>query len=173
MTPRYTKIAMCACLAFFAFLVVFTNLTDYAGNWPFVEHVLGMDTTFRDPATAYRAIASPLVWKLGYAGIILGEAATFCLLSAAAWQMFAARRASARTFNRSKSLLHLGALAGFLVWFLGFMAVGGEWFLMWQSATWNGQQAAFRFYATILLVLIYVMQPDEELEEKQKSQIGI
>jgi hypothetical protein len=43
---------------------------------------------------------------------------------------------------------------GFLVWFFGFMVIGGEWFQMWQSPLWNGQQAAFRFYLTILAVLI-------------------
>lgn len=59
--------------------------------------------------------------------------------------------------------MHLAATAGFLVWFVGFMAVGGEWFGMWQSATWNGQEPAFRFYVTMLLVLIYVIQPDGEL----------
>jgi predicted small integral membrane protein len=42
-------------------------------------------------------------------------------------------------------MLHLGALAGFLVWFTGVMVVGGEWFPMWQSADWNGVHAAFRF----------------------------
>jgi Predicted small integral membrane protein (DUF2165) len=49
------------------------------------------------------------------------------------------------------------------VWFFGFMVVGGEWFSMWQSAMWNGQEAAFRFYMTILAVLIFVNQPDGEL----------
>ena len=56
-----------------------------------------------------------------------------------------------------------GATAGFLVWFFGFMVVGGEWFLMWQSDTWNGQEAAFRFYMAILGVLIFVNQPDRDL----------
>jgi predicted small integral membrane protein len=55
-----------------------------------------------------------------------------------------------------------GALIGFMVWFTGFMVVGGEWFAMWQSQIWNGQQAAFRFYATLLGVLIYVGQPEPE-----------
>jgi len=50
---------------------------------------------------------------------------------------------------------------GFLVWFFGFMVIGGEWFQMWQSSQWNGQQPAFRFYLTILAVLIFVMQKDE------------
>jgi len=49
-------------------------------------------------------------------------------------------------------------------WFFGFIVVGGEWFLMWQSDAWNAQDAAFRFYMTILGVLIFVNQPDRELE---------
>jgi predicted small integral membrane protein len=52
---------------------------------------------------------------------------------------------------------------GFLVWFLGFMVIGGEWFAMWQSDTWNGQDAAFKFYMTILAVLIFVKLPDQDL----------
>jgi predicted small integral membrane protein len=162
MIARYSKIAMVLSLAAFAFLVAFTNVTDLGGNAPFVQHVLSMDTTFRDPDVAYRAINLPWVWRLAYALIITGEALTCLLFALSGVRMFAARHAAARDFNRSKELVHLGALAGFLVWFLGFMAIGGEWFLMWQSPTWNGQEPAFRFYVTILLVLIYVIQPDGE-----------
>ena len=160
MIARFVKIAMTACLAAFALLVAFTNVSDYAGNAPFVRHVLSMDTTFRDPAVAYRAIEGPWIWRAGYALIIAGEALTGLLFAAAAVALFSARRASAEAFDRAKGLVHLGALSGFLVWFLGFMTIGGEWFLMWQSPTWNGQEAAFRFYVTMLLVLIYVAQPE-------------
>ena len=55
------------------------------------------------------------------------------------------------------------------MWFFGFMAVGGEWFSMWQSPTWNGQEAAFRFYMTILAVLIFVNQPDGELSASSRQ----
>ena len=51
----------------------------------------------------------------------------------------------------------------YVVTALGFLVVGGEWFQMWQSKTWNGQEAAFRFIACIGLVLIFVNQPDGEL----------
>lgn len=78
----------------------------------------------------------------------------------AAWQLFAARNAAAADFSVAKRWVHLAALSGFLVWFLGFLAIGGEWFEMWQSPTWNGQEPAFRFYMTMLAVLIYVNQPD-------------
>jgi predicted small integral membrane protein len=48
---------------------------------------------------------------------------------------------------------------GVLVWFFGFMEIGGQWFQMQQSPLWNGEQAAFRLYLTA--VLIFVMQEDE------------
>jgi predicted small integral membrane protein len=47
-----------------------------------------------------------------------------------------------------------GPAAEFLVWFVAFLAVEGEWFAMWQSQLWNGRQRAFRILASILLVLI-------------------
>jgi predicted small integral membrane protein len=44
------------------------------------------------------------------------------------------------------------------------LAIGGEYFAMWQSTMWNGQEAAFSFYLTLLAVLIFVNQPDAELQ---------
>jgi len=40
--------------------------------------------------------------------------------------------------------------------------VGGEWFLMWQSPNWNGQQAAFRMFTVVGLVLLILLHPDAE-----------
>ena len=58
----------------------------------------------------------------------------------------------------------LGGLAlGLVLWFGGFLVVGGEWFQMWQSKTWNGQEAAYRFIVCIGLVLIFLNQRDDEL----------
>jgi predicted small integral membrane protein len=36
------------------------------------------------------------------------------------------------------------------------MTIGGEWFEMRQSSTWNGVPSAFRFHITILALLIYL-----------------
>jgi len=44
------------------------------------------------------------------------------------------------------------------------MSVGGEWFGMWMSQTWNGIESAFRFFITIIAVLIFIAMPDGELE---------
>ena len=76
---------------------------------------------------------------------------------------YGSARGSAAAFAAAKRHVHTGALLGFLVWFTGFMVVGGEWFAMWQSKTWNGQEAAFRFYCAVLGVLVFVNQRDEDL----------
>ena len=74
-------------------------------------------------------------------------------------------RAGAARFNAAKTLVVIGVGLGFLLWFTGFMVVGGEWFAMWQSKAWNGQQATFWFYMTLLAVLIFVNQPDGDLDD--------
>ena len=43
------------------------------------------------------------------------------------------------------------------------MAVGGEWFLMWQSKVWNGQDAAFRLFAMMGVSLVFLNLRDDEL----------
>jgi predicted small integral membrane protein len=160
---RIVKVVMVACLAAFALLVAFDNLTDYAMNYAFVRHVLSMDTTFPGNALLYRRITSPALWQAGYALIIIGEGLTGAIMMAAAIALLRYLRADAARFNRAKRFVHIGAGLGFLLWFFGFMVVGGEWFQMWQSQEWNGQQPAFRFYLTILAVLIFVNQNDSDL----------
>lgn len=162
MPARVAKIVMTFGLALFAAIVTFTNLTDDS-NYQFVRHVLSMDTTFEGNAAMYRAIPAPWAWRAAYGAIIAAEGLTCALFLVAGVRLLAARRQPAAAFNAAKAPFHLAAAVGFLLWFVGFMAIGGEWFLMWQSATWNGQEAAFRFYLTILAVLIYVNQPDGEI----------
>lgn len=162
MVTRYAKIVMCLSLAAFAFLVTFGNVTDYGSNYAFVQHVLSMDTTFPGNALMYRAISSPTLWTAAYWLIIAGEGLTCLLFLVASFRLWQARRATAQHFHAAKAAAVVAATVGFLVWFLGFMVIGGEWFAMWQSSTWNGQESAFRFYVTILAVLIFVMQSDTE-----------
>ncbi|PHK95889.1 hypothetical protein CR162_06010 [Pseudoroseomonas rhizosphaerae] len=155
---RFSKLAMVAGLAAFALLVAWNNLVDYGSNFAFVAHVLSMDTTFPDTALRHRAITTPALWHAGYLLIILGEALTGLAYAAAALLM--ARGLRGPGFAAAKGWAQLGAALGFLVWFLGFQVLGGEWFLMWQSASWNGQEASFRFTTTLLLVTLYVVLPE-------------
>jgi predicted small integral membrane protein len=51
---------------------------------------------------------------------------------------------------------------GLLLWLVAFLSIGGEWFLMWQSAIWNGEEAAFRMFVVVALVLLYLVMPEAE-----------
>lgn len=159
---RLVKTVMVASVALFALLVAYDNVADYGSNYAFVRHTLSMDTTLPDSALKDRAIASPVVWTLAYWGIILAEAAVGAILAFAAWRLGRAVREPA-SFNAAKQYVVIGVGLGFLLWFAGFMVVGGEWFLMWQSRQWNGQEAAFRFYMTLLAVGIFVSLPDGDV----------
>jgi predicted small integral membrane protein len=56
----------------------------------------------------------------------------------------------------------IGLTVGLLQWLVAFLSVGGEWFLMWQSKNWNGQDAAFRMFTVVGIVLLFLVQPDVE-----------
>ena len=101
---------------------------------------------------------------LAYALIIAAELATGALCVAGAWRLFQTRNARAHAFNGSKERAISGLVAGFGLFFFGFLVVGGEWFQMWQSRDWNGQPAAFRFYMTLMAGGIFVCLKDGDLD---------
>jgi predicted small integral membrane protein len=164
---RAAKIVMIASIAFFATLVAFGNITDYGTNWAFVQHVLAMDTVFPFSTIKYRAITSPSLQHAGYVLIIAAEAATAVLCWAGAVALLRRLRAKAAAFDNAKTFAVAGLTLGFLLWQVGFMSVGGEWFGMWQSKDWNGVPSAFRFVMVILGVLIFVAMPDGEVERRE------
>jgi predicted small integral membrane protein len=157
------KAALVAAVALLASLVAFGNLTDYGTNFAFVQHVLSMDTIFEFSTINYRAITNPTLHHAAYALIIAAETATAVLCWIGAVVLVRRIRADAATFNRSKTFAILGLALGFVLWQVGFMSIGGEWFGMWQSQQWNGVPSAFRFVMTIMAVLIFVAMPDQEL----------
>ncbi len=161
---RAAKTATVAAVALFASLVTFGNLTDYNTNFVFVEHVMSMDTIFPFSTIKYREITSPALHHAAYAAIIATEAATAVLCWIGAAALVRRLRADAGAFNRAKMFAVLGLTLGFLLWQVGFMSIGGEWFGMWQSQQWNGVPSAFRFVMTIIAVLIFVVMPDNEIE---------
>jgi len=60
--------------------------------------------------------------------------------------------------------LAVGGLTLGLLFLVVFPGVGGEWFLMWQSPTWDAQPAAFGMLTAIGLTLIFVSLPDPDLD---------
>src|SRR6476646_4964245 len=161
---RLAKVAIIASLAAYAFIVAYDNIIDYQSNYEFVRHVLSMDTTFPGNALMHRAITNENIWRIAYALIIATEGSTALLLVVGALVLLGRLGAPAEAFNRSKVWAVAGLTVGFGLWFFGFMVIAGEYFAMWQSKVWNGQDAAFRIAAVILGVLIFVSLPDSDRE---------
>jgi predicted small integral membrane protein len=163
MITRLSKIALIAAVGLFLGIVVLNNLTDYKSNYDFVLHVLSMDSTFKGNALMWRAIHNETIYHVFYASLILWEAVAAGLLFVGAWKLWQVRSAGGEAFNRAKQLAIGGLSLNLLQWLVAFITVGGEWFLMWQSSTWNGQAAAGRMFTIVGLVLIFVNTRDEEL----------
>ena len=160
MSVRWAKILLMAAMALYFTLVVFNNVTDFDSNYQFVQHVLSMDSTFVGNHGMWRAIHAPAVHVGFYVGIIAWEA----LNAALGWWGVAAilrtRRGNEMEFGRAKRVSVAALTSGMLLWFTAFTTVGGEWFLMWQSRVWNGQDAAFRMFVCEGVVLVMMMLPE-------------
>jgi predicted small integral membrane protein len=166
---RIAKTAMVAAVALFATLVSFGNVTDYWTNFAFVQHVLSMDSIFPNSTITWRAITSPALHHIGYCAIIATEIVTAVLCWMGAWTLYQKLWGAAAAFNVAKTYAVLGLVLGFLLWQVGFMTIGGEWFGMWQSKDWNGIASAFRFVAVLAAVLIFVAMPDGELMRRGRG----
>jgi predicted small integral membrane protein len=154
---RFSKVILVWAVALFLSLVVFNNLTDYDSNYGFVAHVLTMDTTFLNNRAMWRALDSPVLHHASYWIIILAEAAIAIVCWMGGFRLLRSRN-DASAFNKAKGIAITGLTLGMVLWFSGFITVGGEWFLMWQSEIWNGQEAAFRL-VVIFGARFLVMDP--------------
>jgi len=162
MMLRTAKVALVFAVAAFYSFVVFNNATDYDSTFQFVRHVLTMDSTFPANRAMWRALSHPVWYTFFYVSIIIWEIATMILCWWGGLRLAQARHATAAAFHRAKRVAIVGLALSLLMWLVAFLSVGGEWFLMWQSKTWNGQEAAFRMFTVIGIVLLLVAQTEAE-----------
>lgn len=147
-------------------IVAFGNITDFATNQAFVHHVLAMDTTNfttkpgtgLDPHVMWRAITAPWLQNLLYVLLIVWEVAAGLVLAIATVSWLRGRRTGYETARR---LSTIGLVMLVLLFFGGFTVIGGEWFQMWTSTLWNGEDPAFRNSALAILTLVIVHLPLE------------
>ena len=156
---RLCKFALIGAAALFFSLVAFGNITDYDSNWQFVRHVLSMDTTFANSTIRWRAVTNPTLQTLGYGLIILLQTVIAILLWIAVVRLLINVRSD--KFGPAKAIVVLGLTLGLLLYLVGFIAIGGEWFAMWQSQIWNGEQKAFDFISMIGIVTLIMFVPDQ------------
>ena len=163
MTVRLSKILLVFLTGVFFLLVGIDNIIAYDTNFAFVVHVMSMDTVFPDNGLMWRAVTNPALHHAAYALIIATEIATGLLCAAGALRLYKERYAEALDFDQAKALATAGLVLGFVLLFFGFLTLGAEWFQMWQSQTWNGQQEAFRMLVSTAMVLLFLTFRDSEL----------
>ncbi|MFG3202725.1 DUF2165 domain-containing protein [Streptomyces sp. NPDC048192] len=161
--PRHTGLGLAAgvltgILALYIALVALGNITDFGTNQQFVRHVLAMDTTFKDPDLMGRAITSTGLQDTAYVAIIVWEtvAALVLIGGTALWAW--------RKDDLARRVSTYGLLMLLLLFGAGFIAIGGEWFAMWQSKTWNGLEAATRVFLLAGVALIVNLLPARRAE---------
>ncbi len=162
MMLRATKVSLVFAVAFYYTIVVFTNLTDYGSNFQFVRHVLMMDSTFPGNHEMWRALNAPAWHTAFYVSIIAWESIAMLLCWWGGVHLARALSAPAVVFHHAKRVAVAGLAIALLMWLVAFLTVGGEWFLMWQSKAWNGQEAAFRMFSVVGIVLLLVAQPESD-----------
>src|SRR4051795_7826387 len=90
--PRTTRSALqlsatllTASVALYMALVAFGNITDFGTNQQFVQHVLAMDTTFKDDDLMWRAVTSKELQNTAYVAIIVWETVAALVLLYGTW----------------------------------------------------------------------------------------
>ncbi|PZT69268.1 hypothetical protein DN402_19960 [Streptomyces sp. SW4] len=140
-------------VALYMALVAFGNITDFGTNQQFVRHVLAMDTTFKDEDLMWRAITTRWIQDAAYVLIIVWETLAALVLVRGTWLWARGDVLGARRIST------YGLLMVMLLFGVGFIGIGGEWFAMWQSETWNGLDAATRIFLLSGVVLVVTHLP--------------
>ncbi len=165
---RICKTSLVAATTLFLFLVVLNNLLDYGSNYKFVEGVLSMETTFAENKLMWRAVSSPTVHTAFYIAIILWETVSCVLCAWGTLNLVGALKTDGVLFNRAKKVAICGLTLSLLLWYVAFITVGSDWFLMWQSELWDGGDPAFRMFAIMGICLIFLNMKDDDLYRQRR-----
>jgi predicted small integral membrane protein len=118
-----------------------------------------MDTTFKDHDLMWRAITSRGLQDTAYVAIIVWETVAALVLIWGTWLWAWRKDDLARRWSV------YGLLMLLLLFGAGFIAIGGEWFSMWQSKTWNGLEAATRIFLLAGVALVVNLLPGGRPED--------
>ena len=149
-------------VASYYLVVGFDNITNptnpNASNWPFVQGVLSGDGVPADSGFQWRFIHATWFEALAYIGVMAAETLTGVILLIAGIKGL---RGSARcpSWGQAQKWTFVGGFLGLLVFFFGFMVVGGNWFIMYLNSKWNGLEPAFQIsvMTTAMLILTTVV----------------
>jgi predicted small integral membrane protein len=135
------------------------NLDEARGALAYVMSGTGQETYKH---TLFFYSSSPALAWSALTLVLAGEFAIAVFGIKGAWDLFAARNGTTKQFQAAKTAaLYAGALA-LLTWFGLFLAIGANFFQMWQTPMGsNSQDHAFQFAAISALTILFVyLTPD-------------
>ncbi len=156
---RTLKTLLVAGMALVLTLAVLGNLTMPHTGYAAVSTAMGMQTTYRNPHAMWRAIQDPVLIWVAFGLIVLSEA------TGAAWSWAGAvrlwrSRGQKELFAAAKSTAYLGLGVAACLYFIVFLVIAQEYFLMWQSTKLNVLQDAFRLFAAAILIALWLGTDD-------------
>ena len=161
MAIRYLKIILVLFVGMTGVLFVAGNVANWEAGLELVGYVVSMEGHEIYGTHIFPSVTSPALVTIAYLLILAGESLVGALSLKGALDLWRARNGSADVFNAAKTYAILGTGMAVVVWFGGFVVIGGVLFQMWQTQIGHGSFAdAFILAAAGGLVLLIVSGPD-------------
>ena len=154
---RILKILLVLFIGLHALIYALQNVANLEEAHAALGYVLSAAGHEVYPDSLFFSVTSP---KLHWAAlwlVIVGEFAIGFFGIKGAWDMFAARNATAEQFHAAKSSGVYAAGIALLVWFGFFMTFGAAFFQMWQTEIGAGSmEGAFMYSMASAITMMFV-----------------
>ena len=157
MVIRLLKVMMVSFVGLQGMLYVIGNIANWSAAHSAVGYVLSMADHHVYSTPIFVSITNPLLVSVALCCIIAGEFLVAVLAFKGAWSMSINIKASSAQFHAAKKYALLGCGMAMIVWFGGFIVIGGALFQMWQTEIGNSSfEGAFIYGSISCLTLLFV-----------------
>ena len=161
MEIRILKIVLILFVGLMALFFAAANITNWDPGLETVAYVLSMEGHDYYSNRIFPPIINPVLVTITFLAIIVGESLVGVLSLKGAWDLWRKRKVSGDEFDSAKKLAILGCGMAMVVWFGGFMVLGGGLFQMWQSEIGAGSfRDSFTVAVTSGIIMLFLITPD-------------
>jgi predicted small integral membrane protein len=161
MAIRRLKVVFVASIALLCLFYAAQNVANLDACYQAFAYVLGAVDHHEYPASIIPPLHSPVLTWLALSVVVSLEFLAGLFAAKGAWDLWAARNASAAEFNAAKTYALIGCGIGIVVWMGLFATIGGALFQMWQTQLGTGSLAnALQFFVSCALVFLIVNSTD-------------
>lgn len=161
MAIRYLKIILVFFVGLQALLYFADNIINWSSAVHHVTYVLSLEGHEIYSASLVPSITHAALVTTVLLVILFGELLVGVLSIKGAWDLWKERTSRADAFNASKTYAIFGPGMALVVWFGGFIVLGGALFQMWQTQLGDASlDGSFVYAMTAGVIMLFVNQPD-------------